>query len=158
MTTLTLATLLHASLAAIRAEDTDSYAEAHRVTTRTGKPMVVMVTASWCAPCQKMKKAVLPECQRKGLFEPVTFAIVDLDRQKKLARQLTGGGSVPQLIMYRKSADGWKRRRLVGGQSVESVEQFVKEGLALDETDKQAAAEQVAKQKGRSTDGAAVKH
>jgi putative sterol carrier protein len=43
--------------------------------------------------------------------------------------------------MYRKTANGWRRQKLVGGQSVEAVEQFIKEGLAQDEVDKKSAAE-----------------
>jgi len=91
---------------------------------------MVMVSAKWCGPCQKMKKTVLPECKRRGLLKRVSFAVVDVDRQGKLAKKLTGGGPIPQLVMYRRSTKGWKRQKLVGGQSVESVEKFVKEGVA----------------------------
>ena len=68
----------------------------------------------------------------------VAYAVVNLDRQNDLGRQLVAGGPIPQFIMYRKTREGWKRRRLVGGQSVETVEAFIKEGLELDKTDKLA--------------------
>jgi len=39
--------------------------------------------------------------------------------------------------MYRKTANGWRRRRLVGGQSVATVEKFINEGVAMnDEAEK----------------------
>ena len=44
--------------------------------------------------------------------------------------KLTGGGPVPQLVMYRKTPNGWLRRKLIGGQSVEAVEEFINEAVA----------------------------
>jgi hypothetical protein len=40
--------------------------------------------------------------------------------------------------MYRKTRDGWKRSKLVGGQSVRAVEAFIGKGLERDEATKQA--------------------
>ena len=132
MSSLALATVLHASLVLGGA---NSYADAHRATTETGKPMVVMVSAEWCGPCQRMKKSVLPEVERRGVLKKVAFAVVNVDRERSLARKLTGGGAVPQLIMFRRTKDGWMRRKLVGGQSVASVEKFINEGVAASEAE-----------------------
>ena len=117
MTGLTLATVLQASILMTGA---DSYTTAHKVTTKTGRPMVVLVGADWCAACVEMEKKVVPKVRRRGLLRRVAFAVVNLDRQKKLGRQLTGGGPIPQLVMYRKTSKGWRRRRLVGGQGMEN--------------------------------------
>ena len=73
-------------------------------------------------PCQVMKKTVIPQVRKRGLLRKVAFAIVNPDRDRDLADQLTGGGPVPQLVMYRKTTKGWCRQALVGGQSVEAVE------------------------------------
>jgi protein disulfide-isomerase len=118
---------------ALGAADADSYAAAHKTTMETGKPMVVMVSTEWCAPCQMMKKTVIPQIRRRGLLRKVAFAIVNPDRDGELAQQLTGGGPVPQLVMYRKTAGGWRRDKLIGGQSVETVEQFIKDGVAAND-------------------------
>ncbi len=155
MTGLTLATLLHASMAAIGANQTDSYAAAHRATCQTGKPLVVMVGAPWCAPCRQMKRTILPQCKKQGVFKRVTFALVNADREQKLAQKLIRGGPIPQLIMYRRTAGGWKRRKLIGGQSVATVEKFVNEGIALDEADKKVSAEEKARQQKQTTQPAA---
>ena len=135
MTTLSLAVILQAS---ILAGGEDSYAAAHEATTKTGKPMVVLVGAEWCAPCQTMKTSVIPQVKRHGLLGKVAFAVVNLDRDRELAQRLTSGGPIPQLIMYRKTDDGWRRRKLVGGQSVAAVEAFVSRGLEDDEAEKQS--------------------
>ncbi len=58
------------------------------------------------------------------------------DHDAELANQLTGGGPIPQLVMYRRTPRGWVRKALVGGQSVETVEQFINEGLAQDKAEK----------------------
>ena len=114
----------------------ESYAEARRATVKTGKPMVVMVSTDWCPPCQVMKKTILPRVRQRGLLRKVIFAMVNPDHDGELAEKITGGGPIPQLVMFRKTAHGWMRRKLIGGQSVEAVEQFINEGLASDEADK----------------------
>jgi len=116
----------------------ETYAEAHRTTTETGKPMVVMVSTDWCPPCQIMKKTVLPRVRERGLLRKVAFAMVNPDRDGELAEKLTGGGPIPQLVMFRRTADGWIRKKLIGGQTVETVEEFISEGLAQDAADKKA--------------------
>ncbi|OHB66425.1 MAG: hypothetical protein A2V70_21255 [Planctomycetes bacterium RBG_13_63_9] len=127
MTSLVMATLLNASLLSATA---DTYAKAHREAT-DGKPLVVFVSTQWCPPCRQMKKTVLPEVRRRGLLEKVAFAVVDPDRNRKLAQKLTGGNqAVPQLIMYRRTAKGWRRSKLVGGQTADSVQRFIQTGIA----------------------------
>jgi thioredoxin-like negative regulator of GroEL len=112
------------------AAENENYADAQKATVKSDKPMVVMVGADWCGPCQMMKKTILPQVREHGLFKKVAFAIVNFDRQRELAKKITGGGPIPQLIMFHKTKDGWATKKLVGSQSVEAVEQFIKEGLA----------------------------
>ena len=116
--------------------------------------MVVMVSTDWCPPCQVMKKTILPRVRERGLLRKVAFAVVNPDRDGDLAEKLTGGGPIPQLVMFRKTADGWMRRKLVGGQSVETVEQFIKEGLSQDEQERQEVDEPPARRGQRSAEGA----
>jgi thioredoxin-like negative regulator of GroEL len=136
VTSLALATLLHVAMGAAGGH---SYADAHRTTTKTGKPMVVMVSAEWCGSCQEMEKKVLPQVSKHGLLQKVSFAIVNVDRERTLARKLIGSGPIPQLVMFRRTNKGWLRRRLVGGRSPEEVEEFIKQGIARDEAAKLAA-------------------
>jgi thioredoxin-like negative regulator of GroEL len=137
--------LVQAAIMATGAEATpvsiETYAEAHRTTTETGKPMVVMVSTDWCPPCQVMKKTILPRVREHGLLKKVAFAVVNPDRDRDLAEKLTGGGPIPQLVMFRKTPDGWMRKKLVGGQDVETVEQFIADGLAKDKAEQKPSAE-----------------
>ncbi|MEN6458659.1 MAG: thioredoxin family protein [Thermoguttaceae bacterium] len=118
----------------------ETYTEAHRIAEKTGKPIVVLVSTNWCAPCQTMKRHILPRVREHGALRRVAFAVVNPDEDSELAEQLTGGGPIPQLVMYHKTADGWVRQKLVGGQTEEAVEDFIKEGLASDASEKKPEA------------------
>jgi len=131
VTSLTLAMVLQAAALTAHGE---TYAEAHRAAVDSGKPMLIMVSTEWCVPCQRMKKTVLPEVRRRGLFRKIAFAIVNPDREGPLAKKLTGGGPVPQLLMFRRTPEGWMRRKLVGGQDVATVEKFIEQGILVDAT------------------------
>jgi thiol-disulfide isomerase/thioredoxin len=102
-----------------------SYAAAYKDAVDNGKSIVVLVGADWCPACQSMKTSVLPALAAQGGLKDVSFALVNTDRQSELANQMLAGNSIPQLVMYEKTADGWKIKRLVGGQSVSAVEQFI---------------------------------
>jgi thioredoxin-like negative regulator of GroEL len=123
------------------AGDADNYTDAHAVTMKTGRPMLIMVGTDWCGPCQLMKRTILPQVRQRGLLARVAFAVVNADREQELAEQITGGGPVPQLVMYRKTPKGWLQRKLIGSQTVEAVETFINEGVAAD-AKKQPAANQ----------------
>ena len=93
------------------------------------KPLLVLVTAKWCPPCQVMKSTTIPTLMAKQAFKEFHYATVDLDAEEKLARQLIGNRGVPQIILYEKHNDKWVRRYLRGIQTPETVEAFVAQAL-----------------------------
>ena len=113
-----------------------SYAQAHAQTAETGQPMVVLVGAKWCPACVQMKRYVVPQLKERGALTEVSFAEVDFDHQRELGRLLTKGGPIPQLLMYRKTKFGWRLRRIIGGQSVDRLDRFIADGVALDKASK----------------------
>jgi thiol-disulfide isomerase/thioredoxin len=117
---------------ALLATGGETYAEACKTTAEKGCPLVVMVGASWCPACQEMKNSVIPEVRRQGTLHKVAFAQVDLDEEEELGAELIDGGPVPQILMYRKTGQGWKLRRLVGGQDARAVEEFIAQGVEED--------------------------
>jgi thiol-disulfide isomerase/thioredoxin len=108
-----------------------SYNKARELTAKTGRPMMVLVGAEWCPACVKMKNQIIPKIA-KNLLKKVSFAMVDLDKDSKLGRELTQNGPIPQLVMFRQVNKQWKARRLIGGTPVGKVEHFIEEGLDLD--------------------------
>ncbi len=102
-----------------------SYREAYQDAQAGDKPLLVLVTATWCPPCQVMKQTTIPELMRKDSFKDFHYATVDLDREKELGHQLIGKRGLPQLIMFEQENGKWVRRYLRGIQTVETVEAFV---------------------------------
>jgi len=120
---LTLNLLLQA--AALSAAGYD-YATAYQQTSETGRPLVVLIGADWCPGCRQMKYTAIPELEKKGGLDKVAFAYVNADQQSDLAGKLMSGGSIPQLVMYQKTATGsWKRQQLTGAQSVSDIQAFI---------------------------------
>lgn len=136
MTSVTLSIAMQLALLGAAPSDVMSYAKAHETTTKTGQPMVILVGAKWCPACVQMKESVVPQLEQRGSLKSVSFAEVDLDQEHELGRLLTKGGPIPQLLMYRKTKLGWRLRRIIGGQSVEKVDRFIAEGVALDKAAK----------------------
>jgi thioredoxin-like negative regulator of GroEL len=133
VTTLTASLLLQVS---ILAAPPQTYADAHKAAMKSGEPLLVLVGANWCPGCVTMKTSVVPELQRRGSLKGVQFAQVDIDRQRSTARELSSAGVIPQLILFRKTEDGWRKWEVTGAQSPEAVEQFIRSG---DEAEKTAA-------------------
>ena len=125
MTALAAAVILQAAVLATG----QSYAQAHKTTQETGRPLLVMVGAAWCPACQEMKSSLIPQLRRRGILKKVSFTIIDTDRQGELADQIMSGGTIPQLIMYCKTDKGWVRRQLTGGQSVGGGERFIDQAV-----------------------------
>jgi thioredoxin-like negative regulator of GroEL len=131
MTSLGLSAILQLAVLGAGGE---SYAEAHKESTDTGRPLVVLVGADWCPACNVMKDTVVPQLRHRGLLRKVAFAVVNLDRDRKLGSQLTEDGPIPQLVGYRRTRDGWRMYKLIGGQDVETVESFFNETLQANES------------------------
>ncbi len=132
--------------AALLATSGETYTEAHKQTTEKGCPLVVVVGATWCPACQQLKEKVLPEVKRHGVLRDVAFAQVDLDEENELGKELTEGGPIPQIVVYRKTPVGWLLRRLIGGQDVRTVETFISDGIHdANDQSKPAAAKATAK-------------
>jgi thioredoxin-like negative regulator of GroEL len=111
--------------AAALSAGTYDYATAFKQSEESGRPLVVLVGADWCPGCRQMKYTTIPELEKKGGLRNVSFAIVNTDRESALAGRLMRGGSIPQLVMYHKTEDGWKREQLTGAQSTRRIESFL---------------------------------
>jgi thiol:disulfide interchange protein len=122
-TVLTFALLAVATVAS--AQEPVDYSTAYHRTVEGDKPLLVLVTAAWCPPCQIMKATTIPELVAQNSFAGVNYATVDYDAQPELATQLIGELGLPQMLIYRKVGDQWEKRFLAGIQTVASVEQFM---------------------------------
>lgn len=105
------------------------YRTAYEKASNGDKPLLVLVTAEWCAPCKTMKSTTIPQLIRKDAFRDFHYATVDLDKEEDLARKLIGNRGVPQLIVYEKKDNRWQRRYLRGIQTAATVEKFISSGI-----------------------------
>lgn len=81
----------------------------------------VLVTATWCAPCQLLKKQLeliaFPDC--------INIITVDYDTHSEDARVMLGaGGTLPRLIRY--SSDGEKVSGVYWDPAKVSLEDFLR--------------------------------
>lgn len=124
--TMKLLTLLFAgSFILANGNETTDYNTAYQRAQTGDKPLLVLVTADWCAPCQTMKQSTIPELMSRDAFKNFHYATVDLSQQESLGRKLIGDRGIPQLIVFEKKNDKWERRYLRGIQTADTVEAFI---------------------------------
>jgi thiol-disulfide isomerase/thioredoxin len=114
-----LSACLQMSLVVVSADASSTkYGDAYREAEKTGKPLVILVGADWCPGCNTMKHSVIPALKQEGELAKVSFATVNTDSERELASKLMQGGSIPQLIVYKKTESGWEREQVTGARSV----------------------------------------
>lgn len=109
----------------VNAQQPVNYKTAYERAQAGDKPLLVLITAEWCPPCQVMKSTTIPKLMEKSAFKDFHYTAVDLDKESKLAQQLIGDRGVPQLIMYEKRDGKWVRRYLRGYKTAPVVEAFI---------------------------------
>lgn len=77
-----------------------------------GDALIIYIGASWCPPCRRMHKEVLPKLDNVVIFD------YDKDREESL--KFMQGGSVPQIIRFQK---GQTTKRWVGFTSETVINQ-----------------------------------
>ncbi|MBN1588619.1 MAG: thioredoxin family protein [Pirellulales bacterium] len=126
MTNLILVVLLQVSAVGV---EQGAFEQAYRESARTGQPLVVLIGATWCPGCQRMKNSILPQVAKVGGLDGVVFFYVDFDQQRQLAMKLKRASSIPQLIRFNRAATGWEVTCLVGAKSPQEVYNFINDGL-----------------------------
>jgi thiol-disulfide isomerase/thioredoxin len=112
-------------LSQVQGSEPTDYKTAFKRAQQDDKPLLVLVTATWCPPCRLMKQTTIPQMIEENRFQSVHFATVDVDKNPKDARNLIGSRGVPQLILYEKIEGAWQVRYLAGYHDVSSVETFL---------------------------------
>ncbi|MDF1815027.1 MAG: thioredoxin family protein [Verrucomicrobiales bacterium] len=79
-------------------EFSHDFAEASAAAQRSNKPLIVIFSASWCPPCQKMKKSVYPSRQVQPYHDSFVWAYLDADQSKnKPLMQKYGVSGIPHI-------------------------------------------------------------
>ncbi len=106
-----------------------------------GQPLLVLIGADWCPGCRTMKHSVLAGMEQRGRLKDVNYAVIDADRDAALARQMMRGNSIPQVIVFSKTADGWHREQVTGAVSEGHVQGMLARATAAAKKSTEAAAQ-----------------
>lgn len=108
-----------------------AYDAALKASKDSGKPLVLVFSASWCPPCQMNKKQVYPSTAVKPYHDKFVWAYLDADAEANVAAmQKFGVTGIPHIQFLGK--DGKALGNVVGGVA---PEEFAK---TLDATLKKA--------------------
>ncbi len=85
---------------------------------RTGKPLVLVFSASWCGPCVYMKKRVYPSEEVQPFHEKFLWAYVDVDSpENRPLAAAAGVTGIPHIQLF--SASGVDLGSVIGQCSAE---------------------------------------
>jgi thioredoxin-like negative regulator of GroEL len=108
-----------------------NYTLAYKRSVEEDKPLMVVVSSSYCPACDVLKKTTIANMKRSGELDVVSVAVVDRDAEPELAKQLMiNEGMVPQIIIFSKNESGrWSRKLLKGYQPIQPVRSLLRSVL-----------------------------
>lgn len=109
------------------------YGTTLKIAEETGRPWMVMLTATWCEPCKQLKSGPLTQLWKERWLDDRGFlcSVVDIDQQKELAKHLDdGSNSVPQMIVYWRRDDKWVMVRERGFMPIDRLRAFLSKARA----------------------------
>lgn len=113
---------------------TVDYQEARRLFYEEKKPMLIILHAEWCGPCNRMIRGSLPRVKN---LDRVSLVLVDIDEEPELKKKLTDQGSVPQIILfYYDTKPEAAKKSVIGAQSAEQIEELIDANTLVPEVQK----------------------
>jgi thiol:disulfide interchange protein len=103
-----------------------SYEAAYRKAQEEKKPLVVLVGAEWCPACKTMKIDTIDTMKKAGELQEVVYTQLDKDAHPELADQVMQGKTLPQIVVFSESENGWKRFSLTGLQTPRRVKELIR--------------------------------
>ena len=88
----------------------------------TGKPLVILATADWCNPCQRLHREALSDADVKTALDSFTRLEIDHSSRSDRTNEVLVGlkiDGLPTLVFY--DAQGTEVARLEGARSAEEV-------------------------------------
>ncbi len=108
----------------------ESHRKAMSTAQKEGKPVVLVFTASWCPPCQVMKKSVYPSDAVKQYHDKFVWAYLDVDdKDNKTTAGQYGVNGIPHIEFV--DAEGKSLvQKQVGSTSPENFAKKLADALA----------------------------
>jgi thioredoxin-like negative regulator of GroEL len=122
---------------------TDTYRDAYEQAQTRQQPLLILVGDDSCSECREMKVGRLPALKQDGSLSEIAYATVDRDKHPKLAGLLMQGEAVPQLVLYTRVGDQWRRSQINGASSTDVVRQFIEREVSHAKNLETSAAQQM---------------
>ncbi len=123
------------------AAPTSEWTEAREASIRDGRPIVAVLTADWCQPCQQLKKKGLPAVKEE--LRRARLVVVDVDGSPRLASALARGRnlSLPTVVVFKRESKGkWRRYVRTGYGGPASFRAWLRSVLPREEKKARVAA------------------
>ena len=89
------------SIVADNVNQCDNYGQAWALATKQKRPMIILLTANWCGPCQKLKQQIAPLLPK--LRESYVVYYLDVNEEQQISQAYQKAklwdGSVPTLYV-----------------------------------------------------------
>lgn len=102
-----------------------TYEEAIQQSQKENKPILILIGAKWCASCELMKRDTIEPMKSAGELKDVIVTYVDKDERPELAQQLMKGETLPQVVVFCKDSDQWRRLSLTGMQNKNRMQELL---------------------------------
>jgi thiol:disulfide interchange protein len=102
-----------------------TYEQALEQAQKDNKPILVVVGAKWCAACEVMKRETIEPMKAAGELKDVVVTYLDKDQRPELAQQLMKGETLPQVVMFCKEKDQWRRLSVTGMQTKPRLQELL---------------------------------
>ena len=91
----------------------DSFEEAKQKAKAENKPLIVIFSATWCPPCQIMKRAVYPSPEVEPFHDQFVWAYLDADQSENQTLMMKYGvQGIPHIALH--NSDGLITAQLRG--------------------------------------------
>jgi thiol:disulfide interchange protein len=106
-----------------------SYEDAFAKAEKENKPLLILVSARWCASCQVMKRDTIEPMKDSGELKDVVITVIDKDERPELAEQLMRSQTLPQVVLFSKSSGNWKKFSLTGMQTKSRISELLQRAV-----------------------------
>jgi hypothetical protein len=93
----------------------DPYAVAYEQAVCHNRPLVVLLSAPWCAACRVVERDYAARLQTRG-----AYVHLDIERHREIVRRMPTVPAIPAVIVYERDAAGWRSppRVIVGSGAI----------------------------------------
>lgn len=103
-----------------------SFRERMSAAVEAKKPILTIFSATWCMPCQAMKKNVIEPLRASGGLDSVSVVYVDVSKDTEFTKTHIGTDfTIPKILLFFKEDEKWLKYELTGYQSKDKILEII---------------------------------